>query len=188
MVAVHPIELANVQGQTGVVGHRHKELLDQLGVVAADLLGRDRQAVAQVRPAAAVERHLHQGLIEGRHKVAKAVNAAAIAQGLGQRLAHGDAHVLVGVVVVDVGVTDGADLQIQQAVAGQLVQHVVQKRHTRTHLTLAAAIQVEPDPHIGLAGDAMDLACSHGSDRRTGWDQLTRSCRRRLDPAQPYLR
>jgi hypothetical protein len=71
---------------------------------------------------------------------------AAIPQGLGQGLAHGDAHIFVGVVVVDVGVADGADLQIQQPVAGQLVEHVVEEGHTRGHLAAAACRRDRASP------------------------------------------
>jgi len=168
VVRVDPIELADVQRQAGVVGHGHKELLDQLGVIAADLLGRDLQSIAQVGPAAAVQRHLHQRLIEGCHEMPKAVNAAAIAQGLGQGLPHGDAHVLVGVVIIDVGVADSADFQVQQPMAGELVQHVIEKRHARTHLAAPRAVEIEHNAHVGLTGDAMNFTCAHGFGRRSG--------------------
>ena len=157
-----------MQGEAGVIHHRHEELLDQLGVVAADLLGRDHQAVAEVGPAGAIEGHLHQGLIEGRHKVAEAVDAAAIAQGLGQGLADGNPHVLVRVVVVDVGVTVGADLQVDKAVAGELVEHVIEEGHACGHLATAAAIEVEPHAHIGFAGDAMDRSDPVSDAARVG--------------------
>jgi uncharacterized protein YqfA (UPF0365 family) len=85
------------------------------------------------------------------------MDAAPIAKGLGQGLAYGDTHVLVGVVVVDVGVANGADLQVDQAMAGELVEHVVEERHACGHLAAAAAIEVEPHAHIGLTGNAMDL-------------------------------
>ena len=51
--------------------------------------------------------------------------------------------------------------------AGQLVQHVVQKRHTSAHLTLAAAVEVELHLHICFAGDPVHLALAgggHGGD------------------------
>ena len=118
-------------------------------------------------PAGAIQGHLDQSLIQGRYEMAEAMDAAAVAQGLGQGLADGDAHVLVAVVVINVGVARGTDLQIQQPVAGELVQHVIQKGHARGHLTAAGAIQVEGHPHIGFAGDTVDrsdaLSNAHGS-------------------------
>src|ERR671932_478459 len=46
MVRVDPIELADVQRHLAMVHHRYKELPHQLGVVSANTLGRNFQAVA----------------------------------------------------------------------------------------------------------------------------------------------
>ena len=151
-----------MQGEAGVVGHRYVELLHQLGVVAADLVSGDREAPAQVRPTRAIQGHLHQGLIEGRQEVPEAVDAAAVPKGLGEGLPEGDAHVLVGVVVVDVGVARGADLQIDQAVTADLVEHVIEEGHTGGHLAGATAIEAELHPHVGFPGDAVDLCGAAG--------------------------
>jgi hypothetical protein len=43
------------------------------------------------------------------------------------RLAQRDAHVFHGVVAVDVQVPLGVDVEIDQPVAGDLVEHVVEK-------------------------------------------------------------
>ena len=158
VVGIDAIELADVQGEATVVDDRHKKLLHQLGVVAADPLGRNHQAIGEVGPAGAIKGHLHQGLIKGRHEMAEAMDAAAVAQGLGQGLADGDAHVLVAVVVIDMGVARGADLQVEQPMAGELVQHVIQKGHASSHLAAAAAIEVERHPHIGFTGDTVNLS------------------------------
>jgi hypothetical protein len=160
VVGVHAIQLADVQGEATVVCHRHEELLHQLGVVAADLLGRDLQPIAQVRTAAAIQRHLHQRFIQRCHEMTEAVDAAPIAQGLGEGLAHGDAHILIGVVVVDMGVAAGLDLQVDQPMAADLVEHVVEKRHAGVHRAAAAAVESQRHAHIGFAGGAVDGANS----------------------------
>ena len=49
-----------------------------------------------MRPAAAVERHLHQGLIQRRQEVAKPVDATPIAQGPGEHLEHSRGRLQVG--------------------------------------------------------------------------------------------
>jgi len=46
-------------------------------------------------------------------------------------------------------------------VAADLVKHVVEKRHAGVGLAAARAIEVEPNPHIGFARDAVDLTCAH---------------------------
>ena len=90
-----------------------KKFLDQFGVVAADPLGWNFQAGGEMGPTGAIQDHLHQRLIEGRHEMAEALDTTAIAEGLGQGLADGDAHVLVAVVVIDMGVAACTDLQIE---------------------------------------------------------------------------
>ncbi len=107
-------------------------------------------------PAVAVEGHLHQRLIEGRDEIAEAMDATPLAQGLGQGLAEGDADVLIGVVVVDVGVALGLNLQVDQAVAADLVEHVVKERHAGAHRAGPAAIEAEGHPHVGFTRDAVD--------------------------------
>ena len=96
---------------------------------------------------------------------------------LGQRLADGDAHVLVGVVIVDVGVAHGVHLQIDQPMAADLMEHVIQKRHAGVRLAATGAIEVELHAHIGFTGDAVDLAATHVSHRLAALDRRFRSCR-----------
>jgi uncharacterized protein YqfA (UPF0365 family) len=79
---------------------------------------------------------------------------------LGQGLAEGDAHILVGVVVVDVGVALGADLQIDQAMAADLVEHVVEEGNASRDLAVAPSIQAKAHPHVGFACGAVDPACA----------------------------
>lgn len=64
-------QLAQVQGHRAVVDHRLVKLAHQLGIVAADALGGDLQAVAQVRAAGKIEHHLHERFVEGAAKCPK---------------------------------------------------------------------------------------------------------------------
>ncbi len=59
------------------------------------------------------------------------------------RLAQGDAHVFHGVVAVDVQVALAVDVQVDQAVAGDLVEHVVEEADAGGQLGVAGAVQVE---------------------------------------------
>jgi hypothetical protein len=101
-----------VQGKLGVVGHRLVELAHQLGFVAANAFDGQLQTIAEVGAPGKVQHHLHQRLIQRSPEVTKTVNAAPILQRLRQRLSQGNAHVLIGVVVVDVQIPHGLDLEI----------------------------------------------------------------------------
>ena len=58
-------------------------------------------------------------------------DAFFVANGLGEGLAQGDADVFDRVVAVDVQIALASDLQINQTVARDLVEHVVQKTDAR---------------------------------------------------------
>ena len=91
------------------------------------------------------------------------MDSAPIAKRLGQGLANGDPHILIGVVIIDVGVPHRIDLQVDQAVTADLMEHVIEEGNTGAGLALAGSIQIQPHLHIGFTGDPVDLslACHH---------------------------
>ena len=58
-------------------------------------------------------------------------------------LSQGDANILNGVVRVDLQVALRLDIQVKQAVPGNLIQHVLQKRNTKRQRRIAFPIQVQ---------------------------------------------
>jgi hypothetical protein len=80
-----------------------------------------------------------------------------------------------------VGIPLGADLQIQQAVAGELVEHVIEEGHTGAHPTTAAAIEAQVHAHIGFTGDTVDTAAAAARAagievRKKGHGAMGREC------------
>jgi hypothetical protein len=82
-------------------------------------------------------------LVQRHIGMAVAADALLVAHRLGHRLAQRDAHVFDRVVAVDVQVAFGLDVQVDQAVAGDLVQHVVEKGDAGGQLGLAGAVKVD---------------------------------------------
>ena len=80
--------------------------------------------------------------------MAVAADARLVAERLGDRLAERDADVLDRVVRVDVQVALGLDLEVEHAVARDLVEHVVEERHAGGE-SFAAAAAVEVDARRG---------------------------------------
>jgi hypothetical protein len=72
-------------------------------------------------------------------------------------------------VVVDGGVARGLDLQVDQAVVADLVEHGVEEGHAGGHLALAAATESEPHPPIAFAGDAEDHGVQNRSPQLKNW-------------------
>ena len=74
----------------------------------------------------------------GTRGVAEAPDPGPVAEGLGERRAEDERHVLDGVVLVDLEVAGRLDGQIEQAVVGERRQEVVVEADTRRDGGLAA--------------------------------------------------
>jgi hypothetical protein len=88
-----------------------------------------------------------------------------VAERLHHRLAQHDAGVLGRVVEVDVQVALGLQRDIDQRVAGQLLQHVVEEADAGRNVVGARAVEVDAGLDLGLLGGAIDGGLPlHGSD------------------------
>ena len=110
----------------------------------------------QVGPVRGVERDPGQRLVHRDHGAAVARMPARSPSALRQRLAEHDAGVLGGVVVVDVQVALGAQRDVDQAVARELLQHVVEKADAGRDVVLAGAVELDGGGDPGLLGVAFD--------------------------------
>ena len=89
-------------------------------------------------------------LIQGNITVAIAGNSALVSDRLFKGHTQRNPHILNRVVVIDVHVTLGLDLKVNQAMPGNLIQHVVKKGNTRFQHRAASAIQIDGDPDLGF--------------------------------------
>ena len=112
-------------------GEALPEVLGHLGVerrVAERQHLAEGHVVHGVGAAGQVEGHLHERLVERVQAAGEAADAGLVAQRLAEHLADGDADVLDGVVAVDVEVARGLHVEVEAAVAAELVEHVVEER------------------------------------------------------------
>ena len=87
-----------------------------------------------------------------------------IAHGFGNGLAQSDADIFNGVMPIDVQVTLGLDVQIDEAMACNLIEHVVKKTNARRQVSLAGAVQIDFDSDLGFCSVARDFCnagCTH---------------------------
>ena len=94
--------------------------------------------------------------------MAVAADALLVAERLRESLPQRDARVFHRMVGVDMQVTLGLDVQVDQAMACDLVEHVVEKRHPGGELRNPRAVEVEADRDLGFEGVASDLCGAHG--------------------------
>src|SRR5258706_15475810 len=104
-----------------------------------------------------------QGLVERDVSMAVAADSLLVAQRLGDRHAERDADLLAGVVRVDLQVAFRLHFQVERSVARDLVEHVVEERDAGGKARLAAPVEVEGDPHLGLPCIALDFGLAHRS-------------------------
>ena len=90
-----------------------------------------------------------------------AADAFFVAHGLRHRLAQGDANVFHRVVAVNVQIAFAGNLQIDQAVASDLVQHVVEKTDAGGELGLTRTVQIQTHTNLGFGGLASDFSLTH---------------------------
>ena len=75
-------------------------------------------------------------------------DAAAIALGFLQRLSQNQADIFDGVMAVDLEIALRIDLQIKITMAGELSEHVIEKRNAGADLIFAGAVEVEADANF----------------------------------------
>src|SRR6185437_7513051 len=98
-----------------------------------------------------------------------AADALAVAERLGQALAEHDARILGRVMVVDVQVALGAQRDVDQAVAAELLEHMVEEADAGLDVILAGAVEIDRGGDAGLLGHARDEG---PPTARTGGRQL----------------
>src|SRR5450830_1543159 len=149
VVGVFAPQIIDVQRHQGVVDETLEEFMGQVDIEAADHGALPGHVHFQAGAARKIDHHARQGFVERHVGVAVAADALLVADGLGEGHAQGDAGVFHRVV--------GVDVQVDQAVAGDLVQHMVEEGHAGVELLLAGAVQVDGDTDLGLVGVADDF-------------------------------
>ena len=119
----------HMHGDQCVVDETLEEFVHQIDIKLADPGARKRHPILKPRATGQIDDHARQGLVERHVGVAVAADALLVASRLGKGLAEGDADVLDRVVRVDVQIALGADVEVDQAMARDLVEHVLEKRN-----------------------------------------------------------
>ena len=101
--------------------------------------------------------------------MAKANDAFAVAEGLMEGHAKGNADVFVGVMVVDFEVPFSLDMEIKEAVGGDLVEHMIEEGDAGVGVALTGAVDVKGDGDVGFFGGAGDGGGAGGEFEVGSW-------------------
>src|SRR5262249_61172251 len=115
----------------------------------------------RARAAAEVDRDDRERLVHRHHEVAGAVDALARAERLRDRLAECDAEILDGMVLIDVEIAGRVDPEIEGAVAGDELQHVIEKPDAGPHVVPALALEAEPQGNLRFRRSPIDYRAAH---------------------------
>ena len=94
--------------------------------------------------------------------MAVTANAFLVANGLAECLTHRDTNVFHRMVIVDFQVALALDVQVDQPVPGDLVEHVLKERHADIKSGLSGAIQVDRGFDLGFQSIALDVSLTFG--------------------------
>ena len=170
MVGILATQVVDVQGHAGMIDQAMEEFGNQIHIETADHGTRVIDVVFEAGPAGEVDDDARQRFVERHIAVAIAGQPLLVAPGLGQRLAKGDADILDRMMGVDMQIALGIDIKVDQAVTGNLIQHVIEERYASGKLALAGAIEVETHGDLRLEGITGYFGLPH-----VGWLQNVES-------------
>lgn len=156
MVGIVSVKIFHMQRHAAVDGKSHEPFLEEFGVEGSHLWCGKGDVPGYPRTVGKVHNHTRQRLIQGNIRAAKAGNPLAFSQRFFKSLSQGDADIFDGMMVVDMGIPTGGEVNIKQAVPCQLIQHMVEKTDTAVDAGDPGTIQVEGDRDLGFGGFTFD--------------------------------
>ncbi len=104
------------------------------------------------------------------------------------RFAEGDADILDGVVLVDIEVAFGRDLQVESTVPGDELQHVIEEPDPGADVIAAPAVELQPQRNGSFRRDPVDYAAPHKTSSSASTQRVVCSTTPvviRAHPSQP---
>src|SRR4051812_48781820 len=137
------VEHLDVHVGASPLGEAFEEIRHELGLEIADLLDLYLEVDDSVHATREVDRRDAERLVHRHHEVAGAIDSPTISQRHRYRFAEGDADIFDGVVLVDIEVALGRDLQIESTVPGDELQHVIEESDPGADVIASAAVQLQ---------------------------------------------
>ena len=162
VVRIDAAQVVDVQRHPGVIDEAPEKFQEQVDIEFTDARTGVIDVIFQPRPAGQIDHHARQRFVERHIGMAVATYALLVAERLREGLAEGNARVFHRVVRIDVQIALGLDIQVDQTVTRNLIQHVIEKRHAGGERADAGAVEIEADRDLGFQGIAGNLGGAHG--------------------------
>lgn len=163
MVRIDTTQIFNMQGHAGMIDQPLEKLVNEINIELTNHCPRKGDIEFQPRPAGKVDHDARQGLVKRNVAMAITGQSLFVTPGLGQRLPDGDTDILHRVMRIDMEIAIGLHIKIDQAMTGNLVEHVVEERYASGKLALTGAIKIETHGNLRLQRIACDFSLPHGS-------------------------
>jgi hypothetical protein len=150
-----------VQVCSGVVSKASKEIFEQFNLEIAYMHNVDLQIEEQRGTAAQVNGDDGKGFVHGLDEVAGAIDAEAVSQCLREEVTQDDADVFDRMMLVNVEIAMSRKGEIEGAVLGEKLQHMVEEADASRDLVTARAINVERSRDLRFLGIPLDNCFSH---------------------------
>lgn len=161
MVRVVAAQAVDMRADRGVIDEPLEELAHEIDIELADRAAREGHLEHEAGAAGQIDDYAGERLVEWDVSMTVAPHALLIADSLRQRLTKGDANVLDGVVGIDVQIALRLDLEVDHAVAGDLVEHVIEEADAGRQLGRAAAVEIDLDSDFRFEGVALNFGAAH---------------------------
>src|SRR5262245_61618612 len=125
---VATVKNLDVEVAFAMLRERMPEMLGQFDREGPDSVARVPDFVNQVRPSRKVDDGARQRLVHRRVSRAVTRDPLFIAQSLGERLSNTDRRIFDRMVVVNLQIAFTLDFEIEQPMAREQVEHMVEKR------------------------------------------------------------
>src|SRR5439155_20941278 len=169
-------------------GRSFEEVLNQLGLQTAYARASFRDVDHRVRAAAQVDGGDRERFVHRHQKITRAIDAAARAERRRHRLAECNAEIFDGVMLIDVEVAGGLDLEIESAMTRDQLQHVIEKADPGVNPVASSAVERQPQRDLRLSRAAADYGAAHSTSSITAMQRRVCStipAAMRMQPAQP---
>src|SRR5690554_35083 len=161
MVRVFPTQVINMQRYASMVDEPLEKFARQIDIKIADARTRIVDKIIQSRTTRKIDHHTRQRLVERNVGMAVTANAFFVSDRFRKGLTQGDADIFDGMVIVDMRIAIRAHVKIDHAVAYDLIQHMIEKRHPGGEVAFTAAIEVKFDGNASFKGIASNFCLTH---------------------------
>lgn len=164
VVIINAAQGVDVDGGAGVVGKAVEKFKEGFGVHLTNFVAAEIDVPVQPRSPGEINHYPRKRFIKRHVAESVAGDAFFIAQCFAHGITKGNAGVFHAVVTVNVQIACDLNVEIKQAVALDLIQHVVKKTDAGGEIARTRAVKIDAHGDLGFGGVAGNFSGSgHGS-------------------------